>query len=82
MATLVDCTTFIPAADCRPFLVQYTLLAATDLPSRPVDLAPFCAKVNSMILLLDPAFIDLKNLLMFTARHVGVFGPLLLGVVS
>ena len=49
----------------KALLAQHTPFATTELPSEPVDLAPFWAKVENAILSLDPSFKDLTNPLMF-----------------
>ena len=82
LVTLADCVQFMPAVARKALLAQYNYLAATELPPGPVDMAPFWANVESAIFSLDPSFRELKNPLMFTARHVGVFGPLVLGAVG
>ena len=69
-------------AACKALLPQYTQLVTTDLPSGPVDLAPFWDKVERAILLLYLLFIDIKKRLVFIASHAGVFGPLVLGAVG
>ena len=67
LITSVDCINFMPAVTHKVLLAQYTPLAATELPSVLIDLAPFWAKVESAFLSLDPSFKDPTNPLMFTS---------------
>ena len=63
----------------KSLLAQVTPLAATELPE-PTDLSAWWATVESAIESLDDSFSGkLYDAHLFTAEHVKLFGPVVLG---
>ena len=78
--TLVSTATHLPTAARKHLLAWFTPLASDSLPE-PANLQAWWKQVEAAIESLDPSFVGhIHDNLLFTAGHVAIFGPAVLGM--